>query len=497
MSSSHLVYNSFSSRGDIFMKTVTKYLLALFLFSIFICLTASSAYSRGKAYIWSTPEDARVIINGKSRGRTPLVIKLKPGIHKLKLEKKDFITYESVIKIRNKKKTKINVVLESEPRYGILIIKTRPSNARVFLNNEYYELSPIRLKLQEGKYRIRLEKNGYNPLVQKIMLHEGQKHILDFDLEPVELYGTLKLETHPRHSKVFIDNTYFDKSPIRVQLLSGKHLIRIKKRGYRTYTEEIRIKSGRRINRSVTLQELPPPRPPEGLVRVHSIPDGARVRINGVKHGKTPFEIRLKVDVYDLELSKKGYKPWQRKIEIHGREIINIYPQLEENYLRPRSGILNITSKPKRAKVFIDGKYWGKTPLHSIRLPAGPHVIRLKKRGFRSFMETKHIRQGEKHGLECRLVPWEPPVHRAPADGILDFVSRPLNAKVFINGKYSGKTPLTLKVRPDKYSIEFRHKGFRPYYQETKVGPGERVPIRADLAWKGFFGPIQFPKLPF
>ena len=88
MSSSHLVTHYFSYRGDIFMKTVTRYLVALFLSSVFICLTASSAYSRGKAYIWSTPEEARVIIDGKSCGRTPLVIKLEPGIHKLELKKK-------------------------------------------------------------------------------------------------------------------------------------------------------------------------------------------------------------------------------------------------------------------------------------------------------------------------------------------------------------------------------------------------------------------------
>ena len=497
MSSSHLFTNSFPSRGYISMKTVTRYLFASFLLFVFICLSASPAYSRGKAYIWSTPEDARVIIDGKSCGRTPLVIKLEPGTHKLELKKKDFVSYETVIKIKNKKKTKINVVLDREDRYGIVIIKTRPSNARLFLNNEYYELSPLRLKLPEGKYHIRLEKNGYNPLAQKIMVHDGQKYILDFDLEPVELHGTLILETHPRHSRVFIDNTYFDKSPIRVRLLSGKHLIRIKKKGYRIYTEEIRVKSGRRIHRSVTLQKLPPLRPPEGIVRIHSIPEGSRVRINGKKHGKTPFEIRLKAAVYDLELSKKGYKPWQRKIEIRGREIVNIYPQLEKKYLSPRSGILNITTRPKRAKVFIDRKYWGKTPLHSIRLPAGPHVIRLKKRGFRSFEEKRHIRPGKEHNLDFPLVPLQASIQKAPADGILDLVSRPLNTKVFINGKYCGETPLTLKVRPDKYSIELRHKGFRPYYQETDVGPGERVPIRADLTWKGIFGPIQFPGFPF
>jgi hypothetical protein len=230
---------------------------------------------------------------------------------------------------------------------------------------------------------------------------------------------------------------------------------------------------------------------------VHSIPDGARVRINGVKYGKTPFEIRLRADVYDLELKKKGYKPWQRRIEIRGREIINIYPQLEEDYLRLRSGTLNIISKPKRAKVFIDGKYWGKTPLYSIRLSAGSHVIRLKKRGFRSFNETGRIRPGKELNLDCPLIPLEPPIQRAPADGVLDLVSRPLNAKVFINGKYAGTTPLILKVRPDKYAIEMRHKGFRPYYQEIEVRPGARVPIRADLNWKGIFGPIQFPRLPF
>ncbi len=487
--------NAFSSSPPFgtHSKAMNRCFVAFLLASLFILFLFSPAYAKGNVSIKSTPSNARVIIDGEPCGRTPLKIALAPGRHRLKLKKKGHNVYHDVIRVKKRGKTKINVVLESEDRFGVFSIKTSPSGASLYVNGQYYDVSPVRIKLREGEYRVKLRKKGYNDLIQKILVHKGRTNSFYYELEPVELYGTLALETVPRHSKVFIDDIYYDKSPLKVRLLSGKHTLRIKKKGYEVHRETIRIKSGKYHELEIGLQKTPPPRPPKGTIRINSIPDGAKIFINDEKYGRTPFETRLEADVYNVELRKKGYSPWRQDIRIHGREINRVYAQLEETRPATRSGFLSITSKPRRAKVFVDDQYRGRTPLEALRLPAGSHEIRLTKRGFRSFYDTKRIRPGKEHHLDARLKSLGSSVHMAPAKGTLDIVSKPLNAKVFINGKYFGKTPLNVKLRPEKYSIELRHKGFKPYYQEIKIRPGAHVPVRADLIWKGFSIPFPLP----
>ncbi len=479
-------------------KSMNRCVVVFLFASICILFSFGQAYSKGKKVsITSTPSKARVLIDGEFCGKTPLVLKLAPGRHRLELKKRGHNDYYDVIRVKKRKRTEINVVLESEDRFGILLIKTSPSRAGLHINGQYYDVSPVRLKLPEGEYRIRLQKTGYNVLIQKVMVYSGETNSYYYDLEPVELHGTLDLETFPHHSKVFIDDIYYEKSPLKARLFSGKHTLRIKKKGYEVYTEKIHIKGGKYHKRHIRLNKIPPPRPLKGTLRINSIPDGARVMINGEKYGRTPFETRLEAGVYDVKLRKKGYSPWQQDIRVHGRDVSRVYAQLEKAHSERRSGFLTITSRPRRAKIFIDGQYRGSTPLENVRLTAGSHRIRLSKRGFRSFKDSKKIRPGKEHRLDARLEHIDTPVQREPVEGTLSVVSKPLNAKVFVDGTYFGKTPVNVKLRPGRYSIELRHKGFKPYYQEIKVRPGDHVPVRARLIWKGFSFPFPFPPPPF
>ena len=57
----------------------------------------------------------------------------------------------------------------------------------------------------------------------------------------------------------------------------------------------------------------------------------------------------------------------------------------------------------------------------------------------------------------------------------VQFHSSPEKAKVFINGKFLGQTPLKIRLKNDSnYTIEFRKEGFSTVTRQihSKVGPG-------------------------
>ncbi len=79
---------SSSSPFGIHCKAMNRYFVAFILASLFIFFPFSPAYAKGKVSIKSTPSNARVTIDGEFRGKTPMVLRLDPGRHRLKLKKK-------------------------------------------------------------------------------------------------------------------------------------------------------------------------------------------------------------------------------------------------------------------------------------------------------------------------------------------------------------------------------------------------------------------------
>ncbi|PYR62655.1 MAG: hypothetical protein DMF91_05920 [Acidobacteria bacterium] len=105
-------------------------------------------------------------------------------------------------------------------------------------------------------------------------------------------------------------------------------------------------------------------------------------------------------------------------------------------YLRATTpGTLRLESTPKGSQVLVDGTERGTTPL-TLQLPAGKHVVELHRNGAtRQF--TLDIGEGEDID---RRVDWSgvKPV------GSLAIASQPPGARVIIDGKFRGVTPMTI-----------------------------------------------------
>lgn len=65
-------------------------------------------------------------------------------------------------------------------------------------------------------------------------------------------------------------------------------------------------------------------------------------------------------------------------------------------------GFLQLSSKPSRAKVYIDEVYYGMTPLR-IELPVGVHSVSVRKAAYRSSTEKVSVRKGETTEMEVEL----------------------------------------------------------------------------------------------
>ena len=164
-------------------------------------------------------------------------------------------------------------------------------------------------------------------------------------------------------------------------------------------------------------------------------------------------------------------------------------------------GRLIVRSTPAGARVFIDGRDQGRTPATVRDVGRGAHRLRLVHEGFAT--EERRIVITPAHPVQSVTVTLartraEPPARRAaesparpaaptpPSSGLffgsLSVESRPAGAKVFIDGKLSGTTPLVLpQIGAGEHAVRLEHDGYQRWSSSVRVMSGERNRVTASL----------------
>ena len=188
----------------------------------------------GKLDITTKPYGATIIIDGKQYGSTPNTVKdLIIGNHHLKLKKDGYVTFEKEIKIEQSKLLSIIETLSTSIDVEIISI---PSNAGIYINNSYKGKTPLKLNLDKGEYQIRLEKEGYKAWQSNEKISSSNQDI-EVNLEK-EKY-TLKISSSPNNAKVYINDTYKGKTPLKVDLIASNYLITVSKDKYQSERRNI------------------------------------------------------------------------------------------------------------------------------------------------------------------------------------------------------------------------------------------------------------------
>ena len=115
--------------------------------------------------------------------------------------------------------------------------------------------SPLKLNLKKGLHRIKLEATGYKPVEKTIQIKGGEKDLIVSHKFP--LFGLIKRINCVPWCNIYIDGKYIDDSPLEnIRLPVGKHIIEIRKKGYKPITEVIEIKPDKPIEKYYTLKKI-------------------------------------------------------------------------------------------------------------------------------------------------------------------------------------------------------------------------------------------------
>lgn len=153
-------------------------------------------------------------------------------------------------------------------------------------------------------------------------------------------------------------------------------------------------------------------------------------------------------------------------------------PQPTPQISREETGYITVTTEPKDAEVFLDGKFLGLSPINKLAVGKGTHVLTVSKGGYNTYSKT--IRLGSKGVFTAALMKSStktgsdtpPPVAVQGGKGTLKIYT-PSGSQIVVDGREYTDSSLTLKdLSPGTHQVYVGVKGKKPYTETFSIDAG-------------------------
>ena len=157
----------------------------------------------GELDVSASPEGARVFVGGVPRGVAPLVVSgLPEGETDVRIEAPGHRPFAGRATVSAGRTFSVSAVLEPLP--GSIRVATVPAGAAVFLDDRRVGTSPLTVRdLPAGTHRVRLLKDGFDPVARTVALGLGEERNEEFSL--VSSGGSIRVVTVPAGAEVRVD----------------------------------------------------------------------------------------------------------------------------------------------------------------------------------------------------------------------------------------------------------------------------------------------------
>ena len=183
---------------------------------------------------------------GEHISKTPVKIRLIPGLHEFTLDSPYFKTYEQQILIERGEVHKVFKTMEPAKRE--IQIKTEPEGAEVYLAGKYLGLTPIEntVVFTGESLGILITHPETEPYRTNITLGKGEeKYVWDRQLSFKPSY--LFVKSMPQGADVYIDGRFTGKTPTKfIETQRGEREIVLKTKDYPDYRFHVHLKGGER-----------------------------------------------------------------------------------------------------------------------------------------------------------------------------------------------------------------------------------------------------------
>jgi S1-C subfamily serine protease len=136
--------------------------------------------------VTTTPDGARVFLNGIYHGLSPLTVDLFHRDYVLHVEKDGYVTVEKTVSLAGNAKPEISVQMSPavDATAVKLSISTTPAGAQVLIDNSDRGVTPLSIDATKGsRIRIKMRLRGYKDFYTEVTLGDANEQGLSYTLE--------------------------------------------------------------------------------------------------------------------------------------------------------------------------------------------------------------------------------------------------------------------------------------------------------------------------
>ena len=281
----------------------------------------------GELEVKSKPSGAKVYMDGKEAGETPVVLSgVVPGRYQIRVIKEGYDPFE-VTEVLGVERKEVIATLKKTVRGGDLIVQTAPPGATIYLDGKLVGTSPYDGKgLSSGTYRIRVIKEGFETWERVENVEAGKRVEV---IAQLKVKGAdLEVRSEPPRATVYLDGKNMGETPVTLSgVRAGQYSIRVVKEGYHPYEERVELIGGDRKTFLASLKTN------LGVLSVILKTSGASLYVNGkpVEVGPSnTLEKELSSGSYKVKVTKEGYEAWEGEALVEAGKRVEVLPKLKE-----------------------------------------------------------------------------------------------------------------------------------------------------------------------
>ncbi len=280
------------------------------------------------------------------------------------------------------------------------------------------------------------------------------------DITPVAEVGFLSISSEPNGADIYVDGEHCGMTnKVVTDLAEGSHTLKLEKQGYVTLTKTINITKGETLQLNETLQSISSQRTylivkadqQEALIYIDDEPINTGEASKSVNIGTT-HTYKIECNLYHEE---------------SGTVMVNDRMTIEKK-LRPAYGYIDVTTSPEQgAKVYVDAKYIGESPIKTDKLASGTHTVRVMKDMYMMKEQSFTVTDGQTTNANITMT----------ANFVMLTVNTDADSDIYVDEEYKGKGKWTGRVSEGLHNLEARRANHRSSKTSVDLVLGENKTI--------------------
>jgi len=325
-------------------------------------------------------------------------------------ERLKLILSEIGIQLKPRQVWRIRLTGEQKPGRIPVVILSDPPGAEISIDSKRMGADKQQT-LSSGSHELRLAKDGYQPVIQRIQVDENN-NLFEIKLEK-EQDVLVQIDSKPSGAAVFLGEIKLGETPVSQFFPAGRYRLRLVKEWYVTYEDLVDIQPPK-VGQTVTLQE------DFASLTVNSAPESRlTIYLDGIKQEEqTPHTFaRLRPGIYRVHAQSEGYETAEENLELKRGEKRSLQ-------LASTANFAELTIKTHaNAKVTIDGREVKQ--LQNIRMAPSVVLVRAELPKAKPVEERVVLHKGERRTID--LYPQVP-------TGTIQVAVVPFDAQIELQG---------------------------------------------------------------